>query len=65
MPGYTNHNLTDIACEIKHQTAAAYLINDGLKEVWLPKSLTEVNDEDPKNFSVTIPEWLAMEKGLI
>ena len=52
--------LVDITCEVKHETLRAYLIFDGDKEVWLPKSLTFISDGE-----ATIPEWLAMEKGLI
>lgn len=54
-------DLIDIACELKHETAKAYLINDGMKDVWLPKSQVEHNDDN----TFTMPEWLAKEKGLI
>lgn len=53
-------NLIEVSCEIRHETEKAYLIFDGTKEVWLPKSQVEVEDGE-----VTMPEWLAMEKGLI
>jgi hypothetical protein len=53
--------LTDIACELRHETSRAYLIFDGAKEAWLPKSLVERNEDD----TFTMPEWLAKEKGLI
>jgi N-acetylglucosamine-6-phosphate deacetylase len=55
-------DLIDIACEIKVETDKAILINDGTKEVWLPKSQVEINREDKE---VTMPEWLAKEKELI
>lgn len=32
------------------------------KEVWLPRSLIEIDQADK---TVAMPEWLAMEKGLI
>jgi len=54
--------MIDIACEIKVETDKAVLINDGTKEVWLPKSQIEINREDKE---VTMPEWLAIEKELI
>lgn len=54
-------DLIDSACELKHETAKAYLVNDGAKDVWLPKSQVEHNDDN----TFTMPEWLAKEKGLI
>jgi hypothetical protein len=36
------------------------MIFDGAKEVWLPKALVEFGDSE-----VTMPEWLALDKGLI
>jgi hypothetical protein len=57
----------DIAVTIRHQTDAAILVSDGSirdeKEVmvWLPKSQVEINDDQ----TITLPEWLALEKGLI
>lgn len=52
--------LTDIAVELRHETPRAYLVFDGAREVWLPKSQCEFADG-----TVTLPEWLAKEKGLI
>lgn len=28
----------EIACEVRRETDAAYLINDGTREAWIPKS---------------------------
>jgi hypothetical protein len=53
--------LTDIAAEFRYETERAYLIFDGFKEVWLPKSIAVRNEDD----TFTMPEWLAKEKGLI
>jgi hypothetical protein len=53
--------LTDISAVIRHETPKAYLVFDGAKEVWLPKSMVEENDDG----TFTMPEWLAHEKGLI
>ena len=39
----------------------AVLVNDGDKDYWLPKSLTENNGDG----TFTIPEWLAIEKGIV
>ena len=58
-------DLVDVACVLKHETKAAWLINDGDRDVWLPKSQCEVEVMDDKSCIVTLPEWLALEKELI
>ncbi len=52
----------DLACELRHETAKAFLIFDGDKEVWIPRSLAEY---DAQSQTLTIPEWLAQREGLI
>jgi len=48
--------------EITHETDEAYLFRvDEDEEVWLPKSQVEITESD----IVEMPEWLAIEKGLI
>ena len=37
-------NLVDIAGELRRETLAAFLMFDGTKEVWLPKSQVEFDD---------------------
>ena len=53
-------DLIEIACEVRRETDKAFLIFDGAKEVWLPKALVEFGDCE-----ATMPEWLALDKGLI
>ena len=56
----------EIAVEIHAKTDKAYLIYDGNKEVWIPKS--QVNDYCEENGEITsifVSEWLALDKGLI
>lgn len=63
--------LVDIACEIVSKREKAIAVADGTTETvdgaervkwfWLPRSQIEVNDDG----TVTMPEWLATEKGLI
>lgn len=57
-------DLVDISGELvpPFQSAAAYRFYDGARTVWLPKSQCEW-DEDEK--VMTMPEWLAKEKGLL
>ena len=54
-------DLVDIGGFVLHETDKAVLFDDGTRKVWLPKSLVEIGS----NGTVTMPEWLAMDKGLI
>lgn len=57
--------LVDIACFVRMETPRAYLINDGHREVWVPKSQCEVEVVGGKSSICTMPYWMAHEKGLI
>jgi len=68
-------DLIDIECEIVSESPKAVQIWDGAsydsdggfatrKTVWLPRSQIEII-ENGKTATVTMPEWLATEKGLI
>ena len=57
----SDSKLFDFAAELKHETANAFLVTDGDKDYWLPKSMTENN----RDGTFTIPEWLAIEKELV
>lgn len=54
---------------IKAETPAAYLVAEAEDEegVWLPKSQIDVegNPQKGKVSTFLIPEWLAIEKGLV
>lgn len=54
-------NLVDIEAELQHETDMAFLLNAEGVQVWVPKSLVENNEDG----TFTLPEWLAMEKGLV
>ena len=58
----TPSELVDIAGEIRHETEKAYLFYDGIKEIWIPKSQCQW---DPDAKEMTMPEWIAKDKGLI
>jgi hypothetical protein len=62
-------DLVDIACCMHALTDKAILVSDdGEKEhaVWLPRSQIEVENDGHENFvTVTMPTWLAQDKGLI
>lgn len=63
----TNPKLFDFAATLKHESHPgdldqdAYLVNDGDKDYWLPKKLTENNGDG----TLTISEGLAIEKGIV
>lgn len=54
-----DHELVDVDGETQTEKAVQFF--DGSKTVWLPRSQIEINDDG----TVTMPEWLAMDKGLI
>lgn len=53
--------LFDVAAELRHETERAFLLFDGDKEVWVPKSLVENNEDG----TFTMPLWLAEKHGLV
>jgi hypothetical protein len=55
--------LIDLMVEVVKSTEKAWFVEteDGL-EAWIPKSQAEF-DED--TLTLTLPEWLAIDKGLI
>ena len=57
-----NSDLIEVSGELHGETERAYRFFDGATTVWLPKSQCEW---DEQTSMLTIPEWLALEKGLI
>jgi hypothetical protein len=57
-----NHDIIEIAGELRHETEKAYLLFDGDKEVWIPKNIGEW---DAHSKTMQMPEWFALQKGLI
>lgn len=63
-------DIVDIDVYLHHRTAKAVLISlDGEKKnaVWVPLSQVELerNPGMPSAYVLTLPEWLALEKGLV
>ena len=60
-------DLVDITALLLGETDKAIRIDGGHEApVWLPKSQVEYErNGDGSTFTVTLPEWLAKEKGLI
>lgn len=66
--GYDDEpDLVDIRVEIKLQTDRAWLVCDGDIEVWVPKSIGQV--DNPRSVTryvnLTIPVWFAEREGLV
>jgi hypothetical protein len=56
----------EIFVEIKRRAQKAVLVSDGAVEVWLPLSLIDIEPGNKYNqATITLPEWLAKEKGMI
>jgi hypothetical protein len=59
-------NKVEFYAEMKNETEAAYLFSDGVDEFWIPKSqVSEINHIKGNDYEVTIPVWLAADKGII
>ncbi len=57
-----NSDLIDIEAVLRHETDGAFLLDhEGDNPVWVPKSLVQDNGDG----AFAMPEWLALEKGLI
>jgi hypothetical protein len=61
-------DIIDIAVQVHHATERAVLVSDdGDRDnaVWLPLSQVEIERGDRGQAVVTLPEWLAKERGLV
>ena len=58
---------TEIMGEVIAVTKLAVLLGVGDYKVWLPKSQieTEFSFDIGQNIEIEIPEWLAIDKGLV
>ena len=54
-------NIIDVEGEIQAHTEKAVHFYDWKVTVWLPLSQIEIGDDG----TVAMPEWLAIEKGLV
>ena len=55
----------EIYVEIVWETENAYKCSDGINQFWLPKSQIMCKEEVKGGHKITIPHWLAEEKGVI
>lgn len=67
-------DLVDLDVVVVRETEAAYGIDDGTQEgprkalVWVPKSQSEIeytSEGRYRSATITMPRWLAEEKGLV
>lgn len=56
-----NHDIIEIAADLRHETEKAFLLHDGDRQAWVPKAQVENNDDG----TFSMPEWLALDKGFI
>lgn len=63
--------LFDVTVTVKHETAKAILVNDGTRDVWIPKSFLgddgqgQLEHNADGTATLTAPEWWLTEKELI
>lgn len=63
-----NSDLIDIKMKVHAETKKAILVSDDEdrdKAIWLPLSQIEIERLQKGFIMVTLPEWLAIEKGLV
>ena len=61
-------DLIDVTVQLHHETDKAILVSDDGDRgnaVWLPLSQCEIQKQRGGVVIVTLPEWLALDKGLI
>ncbi len=67
--GARKSDLIDVSMQLHHETPKAILVSDDgdkSKAVWLPLSQIEFEHKGSSGIVVvTMPEWLATEKGLV
>ena len=61
-------DLIDVTVQLHHETERAILVSDDRdreKATWIPLSQCEILKRPNGIAIVTMPEWLALDKGLI
>lgn len=62
--GEYSSDLVDVTVVLKHTTEKAWLVDDGTREVWVPRSQCELVKKGSV-WELTLSERTAREKGLI
>lgn len=55
--------LTDLTVDLLAETELAWRVDDGTKQEWVAKSLCEMEQNPDGTYTLTIPVWLATQKG--
>lgn len=55
----------EITVTLMATTESAIQVDDGTTTTWLPKSQIEYEKNPDGTYTVTAPEWLLKDKGLI
>lgn len=61
-------NLVDISVTLHAETDKAWRVSDDGENdnaVWIPKSQAELEHKKGVLYELTLPEWLAIDKGLV
>jgi hypothetical protein len=61
-------DLTELELQLHHETDRAILVSDdgdAANGCWLEKSVVEFEKKGNWRVIVTLPEWLAIERGLV
>lgn len=58
-------DLVDVTVKLLHETDRAYLVTDDTENLWVPKSQCEIEADTNGTWTLTLPEWLAQEKGFV
>ena len=59
-------DLIDIAVDLKHETDKAWLVDPGTGlPIWVARSVAELEPSKAGGFILTMPEWMAEQKGLV
>jgi hypothetical protein len=61
-------DLVEVDIVLHHETDKAYLVStDGKRDkaVWIPKSQCQQVDGEGQHWTLEMPEWLAIDRGLV
>lgn len=59
-----NENTVRVDCIIKRETDRAIRIDNGDQELWLPKSVIDIDRNGDGTAILFVPDWLARKNGL-
>ena len=57
--------LCDITVKLVYETPKAWLVDDGTRKEWFPKSLYECDENSDGTHTLTGPEYMLKDKGFL